>query len=152
MKKYLLIVFGLMGWNAFAQDSQEKIMEGRARELHRVLGLANTEDYKKFMRENYTKALLDKPVKMKKQVSDSDGNNESSSSSAMDNLDAKAQMYVQLHQDFGGSKIISINRIENKIEMKLRNDGGLTGIFSFTFENAKPYQIETIGIQAEMEN
>jgi hypothetical protein len=153
MKKTLLfIVFAIIGFTAIAQDSMEKIMEGRARELYRVLGLTSSEDYKKFMKENYTKALLDKPVKMSRQVSDSEGGNENSKSEGMDNLEAKAQMYTQLHQDFGGSKIISLKRTDNTINLVLRNDSGLTGTFTLTFEKNKPYQIETLGIQAEMEN
>lgn len=153
MKKYLLLImFSMAGFAAQAQDSMEKVMEGRARELYRVLGLTNSDDYKKFMRENYTKALLDKPVKMSRQVSDSDGGNESNKSEGMDNLEAKAQMYTQLHQDFGGSKIISLKRTDNKINLVLRNDSGLTGTFTLTFEKDKPYLIEALGIQAEMEN
>lgn len=153
MKKSLLfIVFAVVGFAAIAQDSMEKIMEGRARELYRVLSLTSSDDYKKFMKENYTKALLDKPVKMSKQVSDSDGGNENSKSEGMDNLTAKAQMYTQLHEDFGGSKIVSLKRTENKIDLVLRNDSGLTGTFTMTFEKNKPYQIEGLGIQAEMEN
>src|SRR5688572_10995548 len=85
MKKSLLfIVFAVVGFAAIAQEPMEKIMEGRARELYRVLGLTSSDDYKKFMRENYTKALLDKPVKMSKQVSDSDGGNENNKSEGMD--------------------------------------------------------------------
>jgi hypothetical protein len=153
MKKNLLfIVFALIGFSAIAQDSMEKIMEGRSRELHRVLGLTSSDDYKKFMRENYTNALLNKPVRMSKEVSDSDGGNESNKSEGMDNLEAKAQMYTMLHQDFGGSKIISLKRTDNKINLVLRNDSGLTGTFTLTFEKNKPYLIETLGIQAEMEN
>jgi hypothetical protein len=89
---------------------------------------------------------------MSKQVSDSEGGNENSKSEGMDNLEAKAQMYTQLHQDFGGSKIVSLKRTDNKIIMVLRTDSGLTGTFTLAFEKNKPYQIETLGIQAEMEN
>jgi hypothetical protein len=151
-KNLLLLAFVLFGFGSYAQDSMEKTMEARARELHRVLGLTSSDDYKKFMRENYTQALIDKPVKMSKQVSDSDGGSESNKSEGMDNLTAKAQMYTQLHQDFGGSKLVSLKRTDNKIAMVLKNGEGLTGTFNLTFEKTKPYLIEAIGIQAEMEN
>jgi hypothetical protein len=151
-KNLLLLAFAWLVFGTSAQDSMEKAMEERARELHRVLGLTNSEDYKKFMRENYTQALIDKPVKMSKQVSDSDGGNDNSKSEGMDNLTAKAQMYTQLHQDFGGSKLVSLKRTDNKIVMVLKNGEGLTGTFNLTFEKNKPYLIEAIGIQAEMEN
>ena len=53
MKKSLLfIVFAWVGFTALAQDSMEKIMEGRARELYRVLGLTSSDEYKKFMQDN----------------------------------------------------------------------------------------------------
>lgn len=152
MKNVLFLIFVSIAFIGTAQGSAEKIMESRARELHRVLGLSSKEDYKKFMRDNYTKALLDKPVKMNKQVSDSEGGNESSKSEGMDNVEAKAQMYTQLHQDFGGSKLTSLKLTDNKIVMVLKNGEGLTGTFTLTFEKAKPYLIETISIQAEMEN
>lgn len=150
-RNLLLLLFSFTVISAIAQGS-EKIMEDRAKELHRVLGLSNKADYKKFMQENYTKALLDKPVKMNKQVSDSDGGNESTQSEGLDNLDAKAQMYAQLHQDFGGSKLASLKRTDNKIVMVLKTGTGLTGTFTLTFEKAKPYLIESMGVQAEMEN
>jgi hypothetical protein len=148
----LMLTFALLGIGSQAQDSMEKTMENRARELHRVLGLTSSDDYKKFMRENYTQVLIDKPVKMSKQVSDSDGGNENSKSEGLDNLTAKAQMYTQLHQDFGGSKLVSLKRTDNKIAMVLKNSEGLTGTFNLTFEKSMPYLIEAIGIQVEMEN
>lgn len=147
----LQIILIVCGFGAMAQDSMEQIMEKRARELYRVLGLAQVDDYKKFMRENYTKALLDKPVKMSRQVNDSE-TGDSQSSKKVDNLEAKAQMYTQLHQDFGGSKIVSIKPIGNKVELVLRNAEGLTGTFTLTFQLVKPHLIEALGIQAEMEN
>ena len=154
MKKLLpFTVSILFAFNAFGQDSMEKTIEGRAREMHRVLGLTDNEEYKKFMQDNYSKAFLEKPIKLNRVVSDSDGEVSSTKKDQpLSTLEAKAQMYQQLHNDFGGSKIISITRKENKIEMVLRSDSGLTGTFTFTFEKNKPYLIEAIGIQAEMEN
>jgi hypothetical protein len=150
-KRALQIILMVYSFGAMAQDSMEQVIEKRARELYRVLGLAQVDDYKKFMRENYTQALLDKPVKMNRQVNDSE-TGDSQSSKKVDNLEAKAQMYTQLHQDFGGSTIISIKPTGNKVELVLRNPEGLTGTFTLTFQSVKPHLIEALGIQAEMEN
>lgn len=154
MKGILFLVFGFMILNAPAQDTMEQTMEKRARELHRVLGLSGKEDYKKFMTENYTKEFLEKPVKLNRVVSDSEGNSATTSSDnkPMDNLEAKTQMYAQLHEDFGGSKLESITRKDNKIEMKLNASGGLKGKFTLTFNREKPYLIEAMGVEADMQN
>lgn len=151
MKKILFVAFSLISLIGIAQDIQEKIVESRARELYRVLTLTKIEDYKKFMRENYTKALLEKPVKLNRQVSDSDAEG-STNSKSLDNLEAKAQMYAQLHRDFEGSRITSLKRTDNKVEMVLKNDDGLKGTFTLIFEKTAPYLIESLGIQADMEN
>lgn len=129
-------------------------MEKRARELYRVLGLTHKEAYKKFMKENYTREFLERPVKLNRVVSESDGASATTSSDSKpaDNLEAKTQMYSQLHEDFGGSKLESLARKENKIEMKLNAVGGLKGKFTLTFSKEKPYLIEAMGVEADMQN
>jgi hypothetical protein len=152
MKKRLpLVILIIVAYTAFGQDSGEKTMENRAREFYRVIGLTDKNEYKKFMQENYTKAFLEKPVKMSRIVSEGD-NTSSSEEKPKDNLEAKTQMYAQLHDDFGGSKIVSVKQKENKVDMVLKSSSGLTGTFTFTFDKAKPYLIDGLGVQAEMEN
>ena len=156
MKKIVLLLVSLVGMITLsgAQDAMETVMEGRARELYRVLGLTDKAQYRKFMQENYTKTFLEKPVKMNRVVSDSDGNNSSATQEdkSKDVLEAKTQMYGRLHDDFGGSKMVSLKQKDNKVDMVLRSTSGLTGTFIFTFENSKPYLIDGMGVQAEMEN
>lgn len=82
------------------QNTMEKIMESRAREFHKVLDLSDKESCKKFMKENYTKEFLEKPIKLNRLMSGSDGGN-SLANRSQDNLDTKAEMYGQLHNDFG---------------------------------------------------
>src|SRR5689334_2762466 len=103
------ILLMMIAFSAIGQDSMEKVMENRAREFYRVIGLTDKAAYKKFMQENYTQAFLEKPVKMSRVVSEGD---ETSTQTAkpQDNLDAKLQMYTQLHDDFGGSKIVSVKQ------------------------------------------
>ena len=152
MKRIVLILVSAIAlMDVHSQDSMEKTMEFRAKELHRVLSLTGMDLYKKFMQENYTKAFLEKPIKLNRNVSDSDGGG-SSESKELSNLDAKAQMFVQLHEDFGGSKLGSLKRKDNEIMMILTSPSGLVGTFNLTFDKESPYKIDRLGVQAEMGN
>ncbi len=65
-----------------------------------------------------------------------------------DKLEAKAKMFARLHEDFGGSPIMSIKSKDENLEMVLNNGEGLIGTFKFRFEKTKPYLIDGIGIEA----
>ena len=131
---------------AWAQDAMEKTMEKRAREMHRVIGLNSKDEWKKFIQENYTKALIDKPMQAKVSTSDSDAPNSSSETKSAGNIEAKASMFERLHDDFGGSKIASIKATGDKLEMVLDN-GDMAGTFVLKFSKEKPYLIDGMGIQ-----
>jgi len=143
-----VLIFACLGITASAQDSMEKVMEKRAREMHRVIGLTDKEQWKKFIKENYTQALIDKPMQAKVQTSE---NGKTSSSTfdtkAADNLEAKAGMFQRLHNDFGGSKILSLKPTGEKMEMVLKNDMGMMGTFNLKFDKASPYKIDGLGIE-----
>ena len=132
---------------AFSQDSMEKVMEKRAREMHRVLGLSDRGQWKTFIQENYTQALINKP--MRAAVKESTGATTSSESQSADNLEAKVNMFNRLHDDFGGSKITSIKSSDGILKMTLDNGSGLIGVFQLKFVPTKPYLIDGLGIQAE---
>ena len=125
------------------------IMEKRARELHRVINLNDKQAWIKFIKENYTQALIDKPMTAKVQTND--GGSLTSAKEELkdsDKIEAKAKMFARLHEDFSGSKIVSIKPEGDKLEMILNNGDGLTGTFKLRFEKAKPYLIDGIGIEA----
>lgn len=145
MKKVLLIVLIAIGYAAHAQDTMEKVMEKRARELHRVICLDDPAQWKKFIRENYTEALINKP--MKAQVQGGDGSASASpATNESDPVEGKAKMFKMLHNDFGGSKIASINVAAEKLTMVLSGNG-INGTFSLKFDKGKPYLIDGIGIE-----
>jgi|SRR5688572_3584650 len=152
MKRLVLIV-AIVGWciPSLAQESAEKTMEKRAREMHRVIGLDDQEQWKKFMKENYTQALIDKPMRAVAETSDNGSTTTSSTNEAKaaDNLEAKAAMFQRLHEDFGKSKIISIKPGEEKLEMIVKNDGGLSATFILKFDKSKPYLIDGLGIEVQ---
>jgi hypothetical protein len=131
-----------------AQESREQVMEKRAREMHRVLGLNDPAAWKKYIKENYTQALIDKPMRAKVQTSDN-GSDKSSETSSADNLEAKAGMFERLHNDFGDSKITSLKVTGDDVEMIVLGDMGLKGTFRLKFEPAKPYLISGLGISAD---
>ncbi|HEU5289322.1 MAG TPA: hypothetical protein VFU05_01690 [Cyclobacteriaceae bacterium] len=151
MKRIILIaiIFGL-GSPLAAQEIQ-KVMESRAREMHRVIGLSDKELWKKFMKENYTQALIDKPMRAVTETSGNGSTNSSSTSQpkSTDNLEAKAAMFQRLHDDFGKSKILSITPADGKVEMVVKNEDGLGGTFILKFEKNKPYLIEGLGIEVQ---
>lgn len=136
----------------YAQDSMEKVMEQRAREMYRVIGLDDPSAWKKFVKENYSQALIDRPMQAKREES-VDGEATSSSSSSSDqtpgsNLDKKANMFGMLHRDFGSSKLVSLKPTGDSMEMVLDNGAGLTGTFRLKFDKNKPYLITGLGVQA----
>jgi hypothetical protein len=146
--KIILTIFALVIVSStLAQEIT--VMEKRARELHRVIGLNDKQQWIKFIKENYTQALIDKQQSMKVQ-SNENGTVSTSKEEIKesDKLEAKAKMFARLHEDFGGSKIVSIKPDGNKLEMVLNNGEGLIGTFKLLFDKNKPYLIDGIGIEA----
>ncbi len=147
MKLLLTILVCVIASTLWAQEIP--VMEKRAREMHRVIGLDDKQQWIKFIKENYTQALIDKQQTMK--VQSNDNGNVSTSKEEMkeeDKLEAKAKMFARLHEDFGGSQIMSIKSKDENLEMVLNNGEGLIGTFKLRFEKTNPYRIDGIGIEA----
>jgi hypothetical protein len=71
MKLHLSIVVLFIFSQALAQEIS--VMEKIARELHRVINLNDKSAWIKFIKENYTEALIDKRMTAKVQTNDGDG-------------------------------------------------------------------------------
>jgi len=151
MKKLLtLLLIATVSVNLLAQETPEKVMEKRAREMHRIITLDSKDEWKKFIRENYTQELIDKPMQAKVEVEEN-GRVVSSTPeqpTGEDKIEAKVPMFGQLHADFGASKISSLKMESNKAKMVLTTDG-LTGIISLQFEKNKPYKIAGLSIEVK---
>ncbi|HLZ17931.1 MAG TPA: hypothetical protein VKQ08_12855 [Cyclobacteriaceae bacterium] len=146
-KTIMLVVLGSICAGARAQETMQQVMEKRAREMHRVICLPDKDQWQRFIKENYTQALIDKP--MKSQVSASDESGTSSERKDMEgNLDGKVNMFQRLHSDFGESKIVSIRPNGGQLKMEL-SGVDLTGTFTLKFTLNKPYLIDGLGIQIE---
>ena len=148
MKIFLpLIVIGACFNTTFAQDTRDQAMEKRVREMHRVISLTDKDQWRKFIQENYTEALINKPMRTSVQGGNQGG--APTETTLANNLDAKVNMFERLHDDFGGSTIKSIAPTQEGLAMTVDNGDGLKGIFQFKFEKTKPYLINGLGIQAE---
>jgi hypothetical protein len=120
-------------------------MEKRAREMQRVIRLDDKIAWEKFVRENYSQALIDKP--MRAQVSSSvDGATPKTESKTANSIQEKAMMFQRLHSDFGDSKIISLTPKGDDIDMVLEGLDGLRGTFSLKFQPNEPHLIDNLGV------
>ena len=146
MKKLFLLICIFVFAGAFGQDKRQATMEKRANELHRVMGLTDKEQWKKFMQENYSKSLLERPVKSTIKTNE-EGSTTSPSATTADKLEEKLKMFDRLHQDFGNSKVVSMKTVNEKIEMTVENSSGLKGNFNMTFEKLTRFLIDGINIQ-----
>lgn len=143
----MLALFGLIGFGVRAQETKQQVMEKCAKEMHRVISLSDKDAWRKFIKENYTQALIDKP--MRSQISkSSDGASTSDKKEIGNNLEGKVGMFERLHNDFGGTKISSIKTNGDDLEMQLSGDG-LSGSFNLKFTSAKPYLIDGVSVRAE---
>jgi hypothetical protein len=149
MKTVVAFILLSISFTTFAQESMAIVMEKRAREMHRVIHLNDQLEWIRFVKENYTQALIDKQQTLKVQSSEN-GTTTSSKEEIKeaDKLEAKAKMFARLHQDFSGSKIISIKSKEENLKMVLDNGDGLIGTFNLRFDKNKPYLIDGLGIEA----
>lgn len=141
---FLLCFFAVA--SSTAQNKKQTVIEQRARELHRVIGLNDKEQWKKFMMGNYTKAMLERPVTTKVETTEKESTSSSSTETA-DKLDEKVKVFERLHGDFGNSKIKSIKTIGERVEMILENSSGLNGNFNITYEIQSPFLINRIAIE-----
>jgi len=142
----LLVVFTLFCANAFSQ-TMEQVMDKRAREMHRVLGLADKEQWKKFIQENYSKTLIEKPMKSTRKTQQ-DESTSSESKEIKGTVEDKVNMFQRLHDDLLGSKIVSIKPVAENLEMVVENSE-LTGTIKLKFDKNKPHLIEGMGLQLE---
>jgi hypothetical protein len=151
MKNFILfIAISMASLTSFAQESMETTMEKRAKEMVHVIGLTDKEQYKKFIKVNYTEAFIKKPMKAKVETSESNGTSASGTkneTSEAANIEGKAGMFGRLHDDFGDSKVISTKITADKLVMVVEGDSGIRGTFTLKFSTAQPYLIDGLGIE-----
>ena len=147
MKNLFLLICFVASIAASAQDAKQATMEKRAREMHRVLGLNDKAQWKKFMTDNYTKAYLEKPVTTNVKTTDDESASSNTQTSTANTLEEKLKIFARLHEEFGKSKIVSFKPVNGKIEMVVENASAAKGNFTFTFENKNPYLIDGVRVE-----
>jgi hypothetical protein len=147
MKNLFLFICYAASVVAYAQDAKQAAMEKRAREMHRVMGLNDKEQWKKFMTDNYTKAYLERPVKTSVTTTEGESASSTTKTSIANNLEEKLKIFARLHEEFGKSKIALLKAVDGKIEMILENSSGHKGNFTFTFENKNPYLVDGVRVE-----
>ena len=132
----LMVTSGLF-LAAFAQESTEKVMEKRALEMHRVLGLSSKDAWKKFVKENYSQAFIDKQCEhkwRKEKPTPRKGK-------PLITWRARQWSSNDCMKNFGSSKIVSIKSEGEILKMILENEQGLSGTFQLKFDKARPYLV-----------
>jgi hypothetical protein len=147
MVRILIFLFlaGLV-FEAQAQKPRDQTTTERAREMYRIIGVDDKEQWEKFVRENYSKELLERTIRSKVSSS-TDGSQEKGEEKTAKSIEEKAMFFKRLHSDFGKSKIVSLEPKDQDVEMVLQNAEGLTGTFTLTFTTESPYLIDRIGIE-----
>lgn len=147
MKNLILIFAASLLWSGLTAQIMDEAIEKRAREMHRVISLDDKAQWEKFVKENYTQALIERTMKAQIKKDGPEG----ASSQTQENKGTvadKVNMLQRLHNDFGGSKISSLKTKDGEVEMVI-SGSGLSGTFRLKFDKNAPYLIDRIGIQVE---
>jgi hypothetical protein len=129
------------------QEISLQTMEKKAKEMIRVISLSDESAYRKFIKENYTEQLINKP--MRRKVDSPDGS-KATEDKAESNGEAKVKMYGMLHGDIGNGKILSMKRDGDKLTVDVSGDTGSSVTFVLTFLKTEPGLIDGFSVQMMM--
>ncbi len=145
MKYSFILLAILMSINTLAQNAAKQKMESRAKDMIAAISQPNKDAYRKFIKSNYTEALINK--KMRLNVEGGPGVSENEKS---DPMEEKVNMYARLHDDLGEGKIISMKQTGEKLEVEAQGSTGLSMSFGLTFQKEEPFLIEGMSVQLTM--
>jgi hypothetical protein len=151
MKNIFTALIMFISCIVFAQD-KTKTLDQRARDFHKAISKNDKGEWKKYMLENFTQALIDRPMRAKVVTSEKDNSSPSSTTNTETQVEAKLAMFERLHYDFGKGKIASVKIEGEKVEMTISTDGGMTGVFRLDAESKSPWLIDKLGIEVEANN
>jgi hypothetical protein len=138
MKHYFTLSFLFISVSVFCQTDNMKIHEQRANAFHEAILKSDKDIWRTFMKENFTIALIERPMRVQVSTSENDGTSSSNTTSSETKLDAKLTMFQQLYDDFGKSKITSLKVSGNKTVRILNTGTGMKGVFSLESETNHP--------------
>ena len=145
---FVILLLLLTSSISYSQDDRNKVVESRCKELVRVIGVADREVWKKFIIENYTQELINKPVRTTIQGGMAGGN--SNSSESMNSVEGKANMYQRMHDDVGQGKIKNIKIDGEKVDVEVETTTGTSLNFALKFQLNSPYLIDGFSVQMMM--
>jgi hypothetical protein len=133
---------------AKAQDKKTTI-ENRCKEMVRVINLSDKDQWRKFIKENYTEALINK--KMRAQVQGGpDGATPANTSNETTELETKVGLFQRFHDDLGKGTITNIKIDGDNADVQVKGETGLDLSFALKFTPAAPHLIDGLGVQAMM--
>lgn len=104
------------------------------------------------MTENFTQALIERPMRAKVVTSENDNTSSTTTSNTETPIEAKLAMFERLHTDFGKGKISSVKVDGDNVQMTVVTDGGMTGVFRLDSEPNSPWLIDKLGIEVDVNN
>jgi hypothetical protein len=143
MKHILIITILFVSFTTLAQDHATHKMESRAKELIAVLSKSDKEAYRKYIKANYTEALINKKMKMSVQGGDAIAPKNDDSDPVQD----KVNMYTRFHEDLGEAKITSMKQTGEKLTVEAEGSTGANLSFVLTFQKEEPYLIDGLSVQ-----
>jgi hypothetical protein len=152
MKNILTVFILLVSLSGFSQSDKSKVLDQRARNFHKAITTNDKAEWKKYMLENFTQALIERPMRAKVVTSEADNASATSSTTSETQTEEKLTMFARLHEDFGKGKINGVTTEDNSVRMTITTDGGMTGVFRFDAEPKSPWLIDKLSIQVEAGN
>jgi hypothetical protein len=151
MKKVVvaLAMFSLFFvFDAQAQD-KKAIIENRCKEMVRVITLGEKDQWRKFIKENYTEAWINK--KMRAQIQGGpDGGAQTTTSDELANLEAKVGLFQRLHDDMGKGTITNLKIDGDNADVQVKGETGLDLTLALKFIPDAPHLIDGLSVQAMM--
>jgi len=148
MKTTLLLLVSLISFSSFSQHASEKTLESRAREMFRVIQLSDKAAWKKFVKENYSQALIDRPMRQRREQNEAVDEKVNTATTPEAKIEEKAMMFERLHEDFATSKLDGIKVTGQTCEMTLNAPSGTVAVISLKCSPEKPYLLTGFGVEA----
>lgn len=152
MKNLFTLLLLLVSTLAFSQADKSKTLDQRARDFHKAISKNDKAVWKKYILENFTQALIDRPMRAKVVTAENDNSGSTSTTNTETQITAKLAMFERLHEDFGKGKVANIKTEGDNVEMTITTDGGMTGVFRLEAEPKSPWLIDKLGIEVEANN
>ncbi len=151
MKKVVVTLALFSLFVVFTAQAQDKktIIENRCKELVRVLNLGEKDQWRKFIKENYTEAWINKKMRLQVQGGP-DGGAPANNNNETTELESKVGLFQRFHDDLGKGTISDIKIDGDNADVQVKRETGLDLSFALKFTPVAPHLIDGLGVQAMM--